>query len=51
MEWKQEPEVQALLKDLIAVKARISKLLTQARQGIDTIKVRKVILFLYFWSL
>lgn len=42
MEYRQETEIQTLLKELIVMKARISKLLTQARQGLLTIEVSKV---------
>ncbi|CAG9785833.1 unnamed protein product [Diatraea saccharalis] len=42
MEYKQEEEIQILLKELIIMKARISKLLTQARQGLDIIQEVKV---------
>lgn len=42
MEYRQELEIQTLLKELIVMKARISKLLTQARQGLLTIEVSKV---------
>lgn len=45
MEYRQEAEIQNLLKELIVMKARISKLLTQARQGLLTIEVSKVIFF------
>lgn len=48
MEYRQEPEIQALLKELNVMKARISKLLTQARQGLLTIEVSKVILLPFF---
>lgn len=48
MEYRQEAEIQMLLKELIVMKARISKLLTQARQGLLTIEVSKVIFFLCF---
>lgn len=43
MEYRQEVEVQALLKELLVIKARIAKLLLQARQGLTTIQVSKVI--------
>ncbi|CAG4949521.1 unnamed protein product [Colias eurytheme] len=41
MEFRQEAEVQTLLKDLIVMKARIAKLLVQARQGLVTIQDAK----------
>lgn len=43
MEYRHEAEIQTLLKELNVMKARISKLLTQARQGLLTIEVSKVI--------
>lgn len=43
MEYRQETEIQTLLKELLVMKARISKLLTQSRQGLLTIEVSKVI--------
>ncbi|KPJ03933.1 hypothetical protein RR46_01885 [Papilio xuthus] len=39
MEYGHESEVQILLKELVMMKARISKLLEQARQGLHTIKI------------
>lgn len=48
MEYGHESEVQTLLKELNMMKARISKLLEQARQGLHTIKVRKVIVLFFF---
>lgn len=42
MEYRHEPEVQTVMKELVVMKARISKLLTQARQGLITIQVSKV---------
>ncbi|XP_045447348.1 titin-like isoform X2 [Melitaea cinxia] len=42
MEYRQEVEVQALLKELLVIKARIAKLLLQARQGLTTIQNAKV---------
>ncbi|CAG4999316.1 unnamed protein product [Parnassius apollo] len=42
MEFNQEVEVQALLKELIVMKAKISKLLIQARQGLQTIKDARI---------
>ncbi|XP_013149057.1 PREDICTED: uncharacterized protein LOC106111484 [Papilio polytes] len=42
MEYGHESEVQTLLKELIIMKARISKLLEQARQGLHTIKDAKI---------
>lgn len=53
MEYRHEVEIQTLLKELIVMKARISKLLTQARQGLLTIEVSKVNClpsFLFFFS-
>ena len=44
MEYRQESEVQSLIKELVVMKARIQKLLTQARDGINIIQVRKVTL-------
>ncbi|CAH3870578.1 unnamed protein product [Pieris brassicae] len=41
IKYRQEPEVQNLMKDLVAMKSRIAKLLIQARQGLATIQVRK----------
>lgn len=43
MEFRQESEVQNLMKDLVVMKVRIAKLLVQARQGLVTIQVREVI--------
>ncbi|PZC72703.1 hypothetical protein B5X24_HaOG210717 [Helicoverpa armigera] len=42
MEYRQEQEVQSLLKELVVMKVRISKLLTQARDGINIIQDAKV---------
>lgn len=42
MDFRQESEVQVLLKELVMIKARISKLLSQARHGLTTIQVSKV---------
>ncbi|CAH2077116.1 unnamed protein product, partial [Iphiclides podalirius] len=42
MEYDYETEVQVLLKELIIMKTRIAKLLTQARQGLQTIKDARV---------
>lgn len=44
MEYRQESEVQLLIKELVVMKTRIQKLLTQARDGINIIQVRKVTL-------
>lgn len=44
MEFREEPEVKALLRELVSIRGRIAKLLVQARQGLNTIQVRKVTL-------
>ncbi|CAK1540772.1 unnamed protein product [Leptosia nina] len=41
MEYRHEQDVQNLLKDLVVMKARIAKLLIQARQGLITIQDAK----------
>lgn len=47
MEYRSEQEVQSLLKELLSMKARIVKLLTQAREGLHIIQVSKVTAHLY----
>ncbi|CAH2268716.1 jg4462, partial [Pararge aegeria aegeria] len=42
MDFRHETEVQVLLKELVLIKARISKLLQQASQGLTTIQDAKV---------
>lgn len=44
MEYRQEQEVQTLLKELVIMRAKISKLLKQANDGLEIIEVRKVTL-------
>ncbi|GBO98719.1 hypothetical protein EVAR_223_1 [Eumeta japonica] len=38
MEFRQEPEIQSLNKELISIKTRITRLLNQAQQGLATIQ-------------
>ncbi|CAB3238768.1 unnamed protein product [Arctia plantaginis] len=42
MEYRSEQEIQSLLKELLAMKARIVKLLNQARDGIHIIQNAKI---------
>ncbi|CAG9579063.1 unnamed protein product [Danaus chrysippus] len=42
MEFREEPEVKALLRELVSIRGRIAKLLVQARQGLNTIQDARV---------
>ncbi|KAI8422816.1 hypothetical protein MSG28_006561 [Choristoneura fumiferana] len=39
MEYRQETEIQSLSRELMLIRVRISKLLQQARQGLDIIQI------------